>query len=219
MWPWKRKTPEERVHELVSQAEQALEAREFERALNVAREIIDLHHTYGFELAARALSALDREPEALRLMEDSVTIAPEVGKLWSHLGEYRSNAGDYAGARAAFERAGALDPEFGHESLLNVAITYSREGQLERAWSQLELIPQDLDGELGAAVAVHRAKTLVDLGRHEQALEFCARELEAREAHARAASEEPNALRNARQSCGFAKAFVGSGRATPPVLW
>ena len=188
---WKRKSPEERVDELIAEAESALEKREFERALKAGQKIIDLGHTYGFELKARALVALEREPEALALMEESVKLAPGVGKLWSFLGEYRSNAGDYQAAHAAFARAAEIDPLLEPECLLNQAIVFLRETQPERAWETLERIATPTDLRLRGEIASWRADTLLQLGRNEQTIELCTRELDWGEA---AVAADPTVL-------------------------
>ena len=188
---WKRRKPEERLAALISEAEEALKQREFERALRAGEKLVGLQHTYGFEIKARALAALDREPEALRVMEESVTIAPSVAPLWSFLGEYRSNAGDYAGAHAAFARAGELDPVMLPECLLNEAIVFLRETQPERAWETLERISTPTDLRLRGEIASWRADTLLQLGRNEQTIELCTRELDWGEA---AVAADPTVL-------------------------
>lgn len=92
-WPLGR---EARFERLAKRADDVLKRHEYEKALPLAEKIIALRHTYGLEVKARALAALGRESEALATMEHAVGVAPQAPVLWSYLGEYRSNAGDYA---------------------------------------------------------------------------------------------------------------------------
>lgn len=176
MWPWDRR--EKQIEKLIAKADAALEIPDFEEALPLADRIIELGHTYGFELKARALAGLDREPEALRVMEESVTLAPEVGQLWSYLGEYRSNAGDYAGAHAAFERAAAVDPELLQDSTINGAIVHLREERPGLALARLDEIGARVHPGLRHLFARTRAHALLDLGRFDEAIDYCTREID-----------------------------------------
>ncbi len=106
-------------------------------------------------------------------------VAPDVAKLWSLLGEYRSNARDYAGAQAAFTRAGELDPLMLPECLLNVAIVLLRDGQPARAWSTLEQIATPEDACFRAALSASRADALLELRRYEELLALATSELAA----------------------------------------
>ena len=176
MWPWDRR--EKQLEELIAKADAAFEIPDFEEALPLADRIIELGHTYGFELKARALAGLDREPEALRVMEESVKVAPEVGQLWSYLGEYRSNSGDYAGAHAAFQRAGAVNPDLLEDSTINDAIVHLREEQPALALERLDAIKPRMAPGLRGRFARSRADALLDLERFDEAVDYCTSEID-----------------------------------------
>lgn len=167
------------IEELIARADAAFEIPDYEEVVPLADQIIDLGHTYGFELKARALAALDREPEALRVMEEGVTIAPTVGALWSYLGEYRSNACDYAGAHDAFGRAGALDPDLLAESTINDAVVFQRQERPDLALAKLDGLETPQSTDLRGLFARTRADTLLDLGRFDETIDYCTHEIAA----------------------------------------
>ncbi len=73
---------------------------------------------YGFALALAERG--DREGAA-DLLAQAVEIAPQFASAWFALGELREALGDSAGARAAFARAQAADPDDAHGAALRLA--------------------------------------------------------------------------------------------------
>jgi predicted TPR repeat methyltransferase len=73
---------------------------------------------YGFAMALAERG--DREGAA-DLLAQAVEIAPEFASGWFALGELREALGDHAGARAAFARAQAADPDDVHGAALRLA--------------------------------------------------------------------------------------------------
>jgi predicted TPR repeat methyltransferase len=73
---------------------------------------------YGFAMALAERG--DREGAA-DLLAQAVEIAPHFASGWFALGELREALGDHAGARAAFVRAHAADPDDVHGAVLRLA--------------------------------------------------------------------------------------------------
>jgi predicted TPR repeat methyltransferase len=73
---------------------------------------------YGFAMALAERG--DREGAA-DLLAQAVEIAPQFASGWFALGELREGLGDHAGARAAFARAQAADPDDVHGAALRLA--------------------------------------------------------------------------------------------------
>jgi predicted TPR repeat methyltransferase len=73
---------------------------------------------YGFAIALAERG--DREGAA-DLLAQVVEIAPQFASGWFALGELREAMGDYTGARAAFARAQAADPDDAHGAALRLA--------------------------------------------------------------------------------------------------
>ena len=117
-------------------------------ALDASRRVAEVaeerHHLWMLEAAA--LSALDRQQEAIECAEQGVRSAPEKGAAWAVLGALVANSGDQAWALEAFQRA----VEFGEptaELLRLQSLALSNLGRhdeaLQRAERAVELGPED----------------------------------------------------------------------------
>src|SRR3954468_4496267 len=130
---------------------------------------------------ARAYAADGDLAAAADLYAQAVELAPGFASAWFALGETREALGDREGARAAFERARAADPEDRHGAALHLArlggadpATQALHGyvrtlfdqyapRFDRALEDLKYAAPDM---LRDAVAQHGARfgTMLDLG-------------------------------------------------------
>ena len=98
----------DRTHQLVAEA--WLLQCDPKRALAEAAKAEPRFGSYAMRVAARALAAQGRLPEAQRMLADVLRVANgNNGAAWTDLGRVRQQSSDFGGAIAATERALALD--------------------------------------------------------------------------------------------------------------
>ena len=172
-----RKSPEQ----LMSEAEQALEQLDFRKASQIADQLLRMHHTSGFEYKARALWGLNRTQDAISILQQGVSVAPQVWILWEYLGHYLSDMGRYGEALEAFRNGMACDGAPQDSFLGNLAIVYQRMGEHENAlqlFDQAERVIRELPVPL---LETARAYSLIHLQRYaeaERALQHAQRTLD-----------------------------------------
>ncbi|MDB5431047.1 MAG: hypothetical protein JWP35_2163 [Caulobacter sp.] len=133
--------------DLMAQAFDLIDNDEFDKALQIGRDLEARQFSGGFEVQALALSAQDKSEEAMAVLERGVAIAP-VWLLWQMLGNLRSDAGRCDEALDAY-RAAAKLPGADTISLdYNWAHALSRAERLGEAETRLLplLKPGALDG-------------------------------------------------------------------------
>lgn len=160
-----RKSPEQ----LMSEAEQALEQLDFRKASQIADQLLRMHHTSGFEYKARALWGLNRTQDAISVLQQGVSVAPQVWILWEYLGEYLSDTGQHDEALEAFRKGLACDGSPKDSFLYNLALVYQRMGEHENAlqlFDQAEEAIRELSVPL---LETARAYSLIHLQRYAEA--------------------------------------------------
>ncbi|MCS7300304.1 MAG: hypothetical protein NZ556_01940 [Fimbriimonadales bacterium] len=124
-----RKSPEQ----LMEAAERALAERDYDKARQIAAQLLRMKHTAGFEYEARALWELHRPNDAIAALRKGVEVAPDLWTLWDYLGQYLPDTGRYAEALESLRRgmacAGAPQDSF----LYNLGVVYQRMGDDETA--------------------------------------------------------------------------------------
>lgn len=170
---------EEKAKRLLEKGSRALEYYTYDDALAAGRKLRKLGHTAGFEFEARALWGLDRPEQAVAVLEEATRTAPEVYRLWSYLGEFRSDMGRYDAAEDAFRRSLeiATDEEQSRTSLLNLAVVERRRNNPAECLRILAELPKALQPSK-EFVALARARALADLDRLEESSEVASAALE-----------------------------------------
>lgn len=156
------------VQELIEEAQEALEERDYARAQRLAEKIIDARHSYGFELLARVFQEQDNLPRAIAVLQEGVTKAPRAWPLWSLLGELRSDHGEYDQALVAYDTALGLEGVDADEVHLNAAIVHDRAGRPEDALMRLHEV-RGTSAELAIQAARVRAEILLQTERPDAA--------------------------------------------------
>ncbi len=201
-WPWDRKA---RFERLAIRAREALELHQYAQVLPLAEKIIRLRHSFGFEAKARALAALGRTQEALAAMEEGVRVAPLVPPLWGYLGEYRSEVGDFAGAHEAFGRQASFPSPWREEAIVNDALVFLREERHDEGLVRLDDAGSPSEPRLRALKECVRLRTLVDLQRWSDAIQYGEKALGDLAGHTDAIEQDVSAS----QSLGEVRALVG----------
>lgn len=168
MWPFDNA---KRAEKLLARAEEAFERHEHDLVLRTAEKLLAMRHTAGFEWKARALSRLGKRSEAIAVLEEGVRVAPQVPALWSHLGEQRSDAKDFDGARAAFARLESFGRPWTEAAVANDALVMWRDGRYADAILRLETIDDPGDAGLRQFVAGIRVDSLFGAGRLDEAVQ------------------------------------------------
>jgi tetratricopeptide (TPR) repeat protein len=192
------------VATLIGQAEEALESDDLETALRLGQQLIEARHTFGFEAMARAHYANGDTASAFAILERGVKEAPHVWTLWHLLGNYASDADDFARAFSSYDRALACDRVEAEVVHLNYATDLHRAGRHEDALERLE---QVRDPEYATPAGVVRADALNALGRHKEALAAARQTLDAADGNA-------DDVELARLYCAMAEALRGQGNMT-----
>jgi tetratricopeptide (TPR) repeat protein len=109
------------------------------RAASGRADAIDARNPDALQLRAAVLSDFDWDLEATQTeLENGLAQDPRDGDLWNSLGLLRSDQGDNAGARAAFEEAIRLDP-YDLVPHANLAILYLDADMLDEAKEQIDI--------------------------------------------------------------------------------
>jgi tetratricopeptide (TPR) repeat protein len=130
-----------------------------QEALKIGLQLERERYSGGFELQALALAALRRHREAIAVLERGVETVPDIWLLWQLLGNYRSDAGDYDGAIAAYEQ---IDPE----DCDVASLAYNHANALARAerWADAEArLAAAIGGEALAEAEPRLALYIVNL--------------------------------------------------------
>ena len=127
-----------KARELMDRGFKLLDDEDYPAALETGEKLISLNHSSGYEIKALALDGLSRRPEAIAILEEGVSKAPQVWLLWQLLGNYRSDACEYEKAHGAYRVALTCPDVIEEDVNFNRAIAHYRAGEGEKA---LELIP------------------------------------------------------------------------------
>jgi tetratricopeptide (TPR) repeat protein len=118
------------IESLIERASSALEAGDDKKALAAGQELLELRHTYGFEVLARAYWLREEKTRAIATLQEGTARAPHAWTLWELLAEYWGELGDPKRAREC------------HEQILTIptADTVSRAHALIELWRPDEAI-------------------------------------------------------------------------------
>jgi tetratricopeptide (TPR) repeat protein len=163
-------TPDEEIQQrtkaLVKQGFEHLQAREFQDAIDVARQLEELRFSAAFELASLAHQGMGNRDEAVRALQRGVDVAPEVWLNWQLLGNSFSDLDRFEEAGAAYEKALQCDQVWTDSVRLNQAVLASRQERFDEA---LELLGQVVDVQLRFHATEHRINILRRLDRTDEA--------------------------------------------------
>lgn len=155
-----------RAEKLADRGYELLAEEDFDKALDVAKEVQDLGFSAGFEIAALALAGQERLDQAVRVLEEGVATAPEAWLNWQLLGNYRSDLERYEEAEAAYESALACPDVDSSSVRLNQAILAHRRGDSPKA---LGLLVDVTDPELALRALAVRMRALEEVGEPSEA--------------------------------------------------
>lgn len=157
---------QQRTKALVNQGSEHLRAKEFQKALDVARELEALRCFTAFELAALAHDAMGSRDEAVDALRRGVEADSEVWSDWQLLGNSFSDLDRIEEAEAAYEQALRCKDVWTDSVRLNQAVLASRRERFDEA---LELLGQVVDVQLRFHATEHRINILRRLDRTDEA--------------------------------------------------
>lgn len=155
------------VQALIEEGLEQLDSYDYEKALKTGRKLIELRHTDGFDIAAQALWELGRNAEAVELLEEGVSKAPQVWLLWQLLGNYSSDLEQFERAFECYEtalRCPNADTDAIHG---NYAVALNRAGRSEEALPHLDAMR---GGDAAVMQTAIRSDVLYALARHDEAI-------------------------------------------------
>ncbi len=163
-------SPEHRqAAELVTQASQAMQQRDFEQAIDLFEQAlqIDPHHLPAYFGLAEALRLSGDEAGSLATLAEAAAQNPESVVAYRRLGEARLIAEDFAGAQAAFEQALTLAPD-DPALLAEQGIALLAQGRVEPAKQSidaaLQLDPLSPEARLANAMYLLKQRQLRPAG-------------------------------------------------------
>lgn len=163
---FRRKDPEE-CERLFQDGLRFLEDFDTYSAIKIAKELCQRGYSGAYEIWAKAYLQDDQEQDAVAILEKGVKKFSNVSKLWSMLGECRSNLGDYDKALEAFGRSAEGTASNPSLARYNIAVVLWRQGNFIDALRAIEQVGGDEPPE--ATVSEMRATILIDLNRPEEA--------------------------------------------------
>lgn len=167
-----------RAEKLYETAYRLIEEGEYEAALKIARKLRKLHYSGAFEIEGRAYSDLRQYDDAVRVLREGVERAPAVWLNWLLLGSNLSNAGQYAEAMAAYDRAEQCERADIDLIHLNRAVVALRSEDYEAVLRHLDAV-QDLRApDQWYGVSAYRVRALHELGRDNEAMKLGERALQ-----------------------------------------
>jgi tetratricopeptide (TPR) repeat protein len=141
----------------------------FDAALAVGEKLKRSIAGAGYEIVAQAQAGKSDRPAAIKTLHAGTQAYPDAWRLWELLGNYHSDAGHFAEAQTAYDRAlRCTDVDRGFVQI-NIAIAFERDGKLERAFEELARVPPD-HPELTTALPGVRMRILNELAKHSEAL-------------------------------------------------
>lgn len=162
-----------KLHALFGKGIEALERRDFKRALRIAKQLHEGNYSGAFELEARARYEMGEPQEATRILEIGLRKFPTVYILASYLGEFQSNQGHYQLAIEAFEKARNGDQDVDSYADLNIGICYGRMEMYDRAAEYYAKVKFTPDYHGWTHFLSCQAKIYLQLGDDAKFLEVC----------------------------------------------
>ncbi len=166
----------QKAQELMDKGFELLKEYNFDEAIAVGRRLKTMRHTSGFEILATAYHEKGEQKKAIRELEEGVSKAPKVWRLWQLLGSYYSYDRRFEQAHRAYQRALGCPECYPDNVHLNIAIALGREEHYEEALEALGRVT-DKDEELQLRACSARLWLLNALGRHREAIQLARRVL------------------------------------------
>lgn len=130
----------QRATKLMQKGFSCLDEHCYAEALKIGRELKKLRYSSAFEILALAYLRSDKLLKAIEVLEDGVSKAGRVWILWELLGNCYSDAGRFAKAEKAYQKALQLEG-CDHDVIhLNRAIAFNRAGKHTDAKSALRFV-------------------------------------------------------------------------------
>jgi len=176
---------------------EALAGHDTKRAMRIGRELKKLRHSSNFEIMAQAYVADGQTEQAVQVLKEGVSAAPNVWRLWQLLGNCYSELERFQDCHSAYRRALECPGADTSTIHLNRAIALEREEKHEEAIQALSEVSGE---ELRLRRVAMTMELLNGLGRHSEA-----RVLGEEAARVEAPEEEDRA--------SLASIYAGLGRA------
>ncbi len=145
----------------------AVNASDFDAAIEVGNQLERMRHSSAFEILALAYAGQGDDTRAVQILEAGVEKAPKVWLLWELLGNKRSDLREYAKAHEAYKKA--LECSGVNESSvrLNMGILLTREDCFEEALDEFDRVA---DPDLQDRTEAMRLDVYVRQGEHEDVI-------------------------------------------------
>lgn len=155
------------ARELMDKGYGYLRSNDIGRAKKVAKKLLNMHFSGGYEILAQAYEYEGNREKALQTLKEGVRNVPQVWVLWLQLGNLQSDLGVHDEAVKSYERALKCPNAQSDNVYFNQAINLHRHGKHEEALSKLEALT-DEDFTLpkaGLTCTIFNA-----LGRHDEVI-------------------------------------------------
>lgn len=144
-----------------------LEQCDYDGAIKLGKKLQRLRHSSNFEILALAYCAKGKLKKAIKILEEGVSKAPCVWRLWQLLGNYLSDEERFVEAHQAYRRALKCPTTNPSSIELYRAIVLARQKKLSKA---LQCLKRVNDAETVPRAKILKVDILTDLGRLKEAV-------------------------------------------------
>lgn len=156
------------ARELMDKGYGYLRSNEIGRAKKVAKKLLNMHFSGGYEIMAHAYEYEGNRQKALQTLKEGVRNVPQVWVLWLQLGNLQSDLGMHENAMKSYERALKCPGAQSDSIAYNQAISLHRQERHDEALAKLDTL---LDEELALPKAGLTCTILNAAGRHAEVIE------------------------------------------------
>jgi tetratricopeptide (TPR) repeat protein len=161
----------EKAEKLMNQGFDYLDEYEYDKAIKIGKKLKKMRHSSAFEIMALAFKEKDKSNESIKILEEGVSLAPKVWRLWQLLGNYYSDDERYLDSQKCYETALSC-PNVDESTVhYNSSVAYFREGKFDEALKQHDKINyKGPDEAFNLRSQSQKINILIKLNKYEEAV-------------------------------------------------
>jgi tetratricopeptide (TPR) repeat protein len=163
----------EKAEKLMNQGFNCLDEYEYDKAIKIGKKLKKLYHSSAFEILALAYKEKDESKQSIKILEEGVSLAPKVWRLWQLLGNYYSDDKRYSDSQKCFDTALSC-PNVDESSVYyNSSVACFREGKFNEALKQHDKINyKEPDHVFNLRSQSQKIDILIKLNKYEEAVKL-----------------------------------------------
>lgn len=163
----------DKAEKLMNQGFDYLDEYEYDKAIKIGKKLKKMRHSSAFEIMALAYKEKDQSKKSIKILEEGVSLAPKVWRLWQLLGNYYSDDKQYLDSQKCYESALSC-PNVNKSSVYsNSSLAYFREGKFNEASKQHDKINyKGPDEVFNLRSQSQKIDILIKLNKYEEAVKL-----------------------------------------------